>query len=82
MDNDYQCIISEKKQEMENMGLVIVQESMINEGFHPGVVQSSIMKAMDISIKIDSFKKPNIKVSKNIFDNRRSSANTGAGQFL
>jgi hypothetical protein len=35
------------------------------------------MKALDICLNLEP-SKPKIKVSKNIFDNRRSSSNTGA----
>jgi hypothetical protein len=75
MDNDYNKVIIYQKQELENMQLIMVQESSIAQGFNPGEIQSSIFKALDISITLA---KTPIKVSKNIFDNRRSSANVGA----
>ena len=54
----------------------MVQESAIKQGLNPGEVQSSVMKALDICINLEP-PKPKIKVSKNIFDNRRSTSNTG-----
>lgn len=75
MDNDYNKLIQEKKQEIETMQLMVVQETILQSGFNPGEIQSSIFKALDISVPMA---KPAIRVSKNIFDNRRSSANAGA----
>jgi len=76
MDNDHSRILKDRKIELENMQLVVVQESAFKQGFNPGEIQSSIMKALDISISLEPTK-PKLKVSKNIFDNRRSSSNTG-----
>ena len=75
MDNDYNKVILDKKQEIENMQLIMVQESSLSQGFNPGEIQSSIFKALDIAVTLA---KPTLKVTKNIFDNRRSSANVGA----
>ena len=52
MDNDYNIIILDKKQEIENMQLIMVQESQMQQGFNPGEIQSSIFKAIDISIAL------------------------------
>ena len=78
MDNDHSRILSDRKTELNSMQYIVVQESNIQQGFNPGEVQSSIMKALDVCINLEPTPKPKIKVSKNIFDNRRSSSNTGA----
>lgn len=52
-------------------------ETNVKQALNPGEVQSSAMRALDISISLEP-SKTKIKVSKNIFDNRRSSSNTGA----
>ena len=84
MDNDYNKIIAERKQEIQNMKMVCTKESLINQAVQcQGSFQSSVLKALDIDIVLQDVpsekrtinKISSSKLTKNIFDNRRSSAN-------